>query len=219
MTRLLSSNRDNQQLFAVDEDPPVCIFHISNFLPLEQFIDSIVPLRSNSGHIWNMALIETTYFTQWTDKDFGRVVERSIVVTSFGRTSRQCFHHLSFSSHSSRQTFEEDSDFREDQIDIAWHAGKNETEFGDDPDLHICYSDLLRAKEIQQQSIMTWIMSARFAHLLIPQRDMQFQTSVTRAASVKKRKFRELRETSVYKWVAHPLMDRNLIRLVLSFVR
>jgi hypothetical protein len=205
MAKQLLSNFDHQDLFE-NKYVTNCCLHTRNFLPLEQFIGCIIPLRVSHGPvapIWNMALISAVE-SLTSDQAHACPVITSLLVTTFKRQSQQRFDLLRHGRHFLRQNFEEDFD---------------ETDFENEPYLHIWMSDLLRAKEIQQQSIMTWIMSGRFAHLLIPRRDMQFRKSVTRAANAKKRKFQELQETSVYKWVAHPLMDRNLIWLVLSFVR
>lgn len=194
MLRQLVSNFDNQEFF-LEKGNPLCSLCPQDYWPLEQFISCCIPVRTFSGNMVKMVFIEHILLSASEDKEENGpdAVDVCLRVVSFSSKLRQCFVNMYFGSHSFQlRTFVEQR-----------NRGQQHK-----PELVIFLSDLLRAKEIQQQSIMAWIMSARIAPLLIP-----------RAATAKKRNFQELQQTSVYKWVAHPLMDRNLIRLVLSFVR
>ena len=217
MSRTLSSNHENLRYFS---DNVVCTQHwlTSQFVPWHQFSASIVPARASFRRIWKMVQIDTINIIDDPHRPGAFTV--FFVTSSFDRLSRQTFVcHIVGGQYFLGNSFEENWAWTVDQIYLHDEGYTRTQQYANEPVLKIFLSDLLRAKEVQQQSIMAWIMSARFAPLLISRRDVGFKRSNTRAATAKKRKFQELQETSVFKWVAHPMMDRNLIRLVLSFVR
>lgn len=218
MSRTLSSNHENLRYFPDDVDE-TRYWKLSKSFPWHQFSAFIVPARASCGRIWKMVHIDSVDIVLEENHRLG-AFKLSFITSSFDRTGKQMFSCYFFEGqHSTCTLLQEDWAWTVDQIYLYDEGYTRTQQYANEPVLKIFLSDLLRAKEVQQQSIVTWIMSARFAPLLIPRRDMGFKRSNTRAATAKKRKFQELQETSVYKWVAHPLMDRNLIRLVLSFVR